>query len=145
MWLPETEKLLKEISEHKEIEDFAFVGGSALSYYLKHRFSEDIDFFSFSPSFTIDKKNSIRLTDKLIDKGYQVTNTLDEEEQMDFYINHVKTTFCSYPKFGRLLQENNMLLYGNVKIADIDVLIAMKADVLRSREKIRDYYDLYAI
>jgi hypothetical protein len=52
MWPPETEKLLKEFSEYKELNDFAFVGGSALSYYLKHRFSEDIDFFSFSSSFT---------------------------------------------------------------------------------------------
>jgi len=65
MWLPETEKLLKEISKHKEMEGFSFVGGSALSYYLKHRFSEDIDFFSFSPSFTLDKKNINRLMDSI--------------------------------------------------------------------------------
>ncbi|MHB1679223.1 MAG: hypothetical protein ACYCTB_01760 [bacterium] len=28
MWLPETEKFLKEFSEYKEINDFAFVDGS---------------------------------------------------------------------------------------------------------------------
>jgi predicted nucleotidyltransferase component of viral defense system len=145
MWLPETENLLKELSTHKETESFAFSGGSALSYYLRHRFSEDIDFFSFSTSFALDKKNINRLTDKLLNKGYKVSNTLDEDEQMDFYINNIKTTFCSYPKFGRLLEENNKPLFENIKIADIDTLIAMKADALKSREKIRDYYDLYAI
>ena len=47
MWMPETEKLLKEFSQYKEIDNFAFCGGSALSYYIKHRLSEDIDFFLF--------------------------------------------------------------------------------------------------
>ncbi len=145
MWLPETEKLLKDFSEYKEINDFVFAGGSALSYYLKHRFSEDIDFFSFSSSFTLDKQSVNKLTDKFIAKGYEVSNSLDEEEQMDFYINSVKTTFCSYPKFSRPLEENKSKLFGNINISDINTLIAMKADALRSREKIRDYYDLYAI
>ncbi|MHB1665467.1 MAG: nucleotidyl transferase AbiEii/AbiGii toxin family protein [bacterium] len=145
MWLAETEKLLKEFSEYKELNDFAFVGGSALSYYLKHRFSEDIDFFSFSPSFTLNKKNINKLINKFISNGYKVLNTLDEEEQMDFYINNIKTTFCSYPKFGCLLQDNNKQLSKNINIADVNILIAMKADALTSREKIRDYYDLYAI
>jgi hypothetical protein len=145
MWLPETEKILKEFSEHKEINDFAFAGGSALSYYLKHRYSEDLDFFSFSSSFTLDKKIVNRLMDKLISKGYKVSNTLDEEEQVNFYINKTKATFCSYPKFGRLLEENNKPLFGSVRIADINTLIAMKADASKSREKIRDYYDLYAV
>lgn len=145
MWPPETEKLLKEFSEYKELNDFAFVGGSALSYYLKHRFSEDIDFFSFSSSFTLNKKNINKLINKFISNGYKVLNTLDEEEQLDFYINNIKTTFCSYPKFGRLLQENNKQLSKNINIADVNILIAMKADALTSREKIRDYYDLYAI
>ncbi|MCL4322026.1 MAG: nucleotidyl transferase AbiEii/AbiGii toxin family protein [Deltaproteobacteria bacterium] len=145
MWLPETENLLKEFSTYKEVNDFAFCGGSALSYYLKHRYSEDVDFFSFSSSFTLDKKNINRLIDKLKSKGYKVSNTLDEEEQMDFYINKTKTTFCSYPKFSSLLEENSKPLFGNIKITDIGTLIAMKADASKSREKIRDYYDLYAV
>lgn len=145
MWLPKTEELLKEFSTHKETGDFAFCGGSALSFYLKHRYSEDIDFFSFSSSFTLDKKSLNRLMDKLTSKGYKISNTLDEEEQLDFYINKTKATFCSYPKFGHLLEESSKPLFGNIKIADIDILIAMKVDALRSREKLRDYYDLYAI
>ncbi len=145
MWLPETEKLLQELSTYKEINDFVFAGGSALSYYLKHRFSEDIDFFCSEATNVLDKKNIKRLVDKLSNKGYKVINTLDEEEQMDFYINHVKMAFCAYSKFGRSLQKNNKSLFGDIKIAGIGILISMKADALRSREKIRDYYDLYAI
>ena len=145
MWLPETEKLLKDFSEYKEMEGFVFAGGSALSYYLKHRFSGDIGFFSFSSSFTLDKQSVNKLINKFTSEGYEVSNSLDEEEQMDFYINNVKTTFCSYPKFNRLLEENKSKLFGNINISDINTLIAMKADALRNREKIRDYYDLYTI
>ncbi len=145
MWLAETEKLLRELSEYKEIESFIFTGGSALSYYLKHRFSEDIDFFYSASSNILDKKNVRKLIDKLSNKNYKIINTLDEEEQLDFYIGNVKNTFCAYSKFGHLLQKNNKILFGNIKIADLDVLTAMKVDALIGREKIRDYYDLYAI
>ncbi len=65
MWLKETEKLLLELSGYKEIEGFIFTGGSALSYYLKHRFSEDLDFFYSASSNMLDKKNIRKLIDKL--------------------------------------------------------------------------------
>ena len=42
MWPPETEKVLNIISQEERIKDYVFVGGSALSYYLNHRLSEDI-------------------------------------------------------------------------------------------------------
>ena len=145
MWLKETEKLLLELSGYKEIEGFIFTGGSALSYYLKHRFSEDLDFFYSASSNMLDKKNIRKLIDKLSNKNYKIINALDEEEQLDFYIDNVKITFCAYSKFGHLLHENNKILFGNIKIAELDVLTAMKVDALIGREKIRDYYDLYAI
>lgn len=45
--MPEkTERLLNLIAEGKELENFVLVGGTALSLYLKHRTSEDLDFFT---------------------------------------------------------------------------------------------------
>jgi len=40
-----TKKVLIALSKLEELSQLAFVGGSALSVYLKHRMSEDLDFF----------------------------------------------------------------------------------------------------
>ena len=42
-----TKKVLIALSKLDELSQFTFVGGSALSVYLKHRISEDLDFFSW--------------------------------------------------------------------------------------------------
>ena len=43
----EQQIILSEISKNPFFNDFYFTGGTALSaFYLKHRYSEDLDFFS---------------------------------------------------------------------------------------------------
>ena len=42
-----TKNVLIILSKLEELKQFTFVGGSALSVYLKHRMSEDLDFFSW--------------------------------------------------------------------------------------------------
>jgi len=39
-------KILPDIQEHNVFKDYGFrlIGGTALSYYLQHRLSEDLDF-----------------------------------------------------------------------------------------------------
>jgi len=39
--------VLITLSKLEELNQFTFVGGSALSVYLKHRMSENLDFFSW--------------------------------------------------------------------------------------------------
>ena len=63
MWLPETEKVLNILSEEEGIKDYVFVGGSALSYYLNHRLSEDIDLASPNEFLKMDKH-----IDKIMEK-----------------------------------------------------------------------------
>ncbi len=46
--LPETLEVLKKLGKTELLSDFTFVGGSALALYLNHRYSEDIDLFSWN-------------------------------------------------------------------------------------------------
>ena len=41
--LPKTKEVLIELSRAKDMQDYTFVGGSALSCYLQHRLSEDLE------------------------------------------------------------------------------------------------------
>ena len=44
--MPErTERLFEAIAKGDELKDFVLVGGTALAIHLKHRTSEDLDFF----------------------------------------------------------------------------------------------------
>jgi hypothetical protein len=45
--LPETAIVLQKISEAAFVENFTFVGGSALAIHLGYRLSEDIDLFTW--------------------------------------------------------------------------------------------------
>lgn len=95
MWMPETEKILKLLSEEEHIKEYVFVGGSALSYYLKHRFSEDIDLAY--PEETLKMDNSI---DKVISNlSKKDTSIIEKSESVSrhyeriIYANDVKVQF----------------------------------------------------
>ncbi|MDA8053630.1 MAG: nucleotidyl transferase AbiEii/AbiGii toxin family protein [Deltaproteobacteria bacterium] len=145
MWLPETEKVLNILSEEEDIKDYVFVGGSALSYYLNHRLSEDIDLAS--PEEFLKMDNSIdRITSNLSKKDLAVIEKPDSASrhyERNIYANDVKITF--YASNERFLQNQQNTFRNNLKIADLDALIAMKGMVIHNRAALRDYYDLYSL
>jgi predicted nucleotidyltransferase component of viral defense system len=53
--LPKTKLVLTELSQAAAMDDYTFVGGSALSCYLHHRMSEDLDFFTWHDTADIEK------------------------------------------------------------------------------------------
>ncbi len=70
MWPKNTEEILKILGKEEEIEDFILVGGSALSYYLKHRLSEDIDLITAQD--VLDENQIYKLLKKLEDKKIKI-------------------------------------------------------------------------
>ena len=50
IWTEGTERVLDSLSKEPLIKNYVFVGGSALSYHIKHRLSEDIDLFRPLPN-----------------------------------------------------------------------------------------------
>lgn len=54
-----TEKVFFAISKIPEIKDWTLIGGTALSIHLKHRLSEDLDFFVYDNKLNPNTKKNI--------------------------------------------------------------------------------------
>lgn len=114
------------------LKNYSLVGGSALSLYLCHRKSEDLDFFTYGNTFD---RNEI-LTYIRTFKHYDVLN--DNSDQLDLLLDGVKVTFFNAGwDFLRPVQSFQL------NIASLSSIAAMKTNVLFLRAKFRDYYDLY--
>lgn len=136
--LPDTEKVLQKLAKAPFLADFTFVGGSALAQYLKHRYSEDIDLFTWLPELDVESiNNQIQI---LSFDQVQIVNLT--KNQADYFLDDVKVTFFAN-NWSEL--KNKSQLIDNLSIADIEVLAIMKVNTLFLRAKFRDYYDLYVL
>ncbi len=147
MWLPETEKVLNIISKEDRIKDYVFVGGSALSFYLNHRLSEDIDLASPNEFLKMDGHID-KIMSNIFNKGFNVEESVESSahsaSKRIFYINDVKVEFWASIENDFLSTERTSLK-NNLNIANLNTLIGMKTAVIHRREVIRDYYDIYVI
>lgn len=134
--LPKTKQVLIELSHLEMMEDYTFVGGSALSCYLSHRLSEDLDFFTWNNSVDTEKLLPFFNREYL-----QIINR--SALQTDMLYKGVKITFFSN-KWDELKISRTPLV-GHINIASCDLLAAMKVNTLFLRAKFRDYYDLYCM
>jgi predicted nucleotidyltransferase component of viral defense system len=134
--LPATKKVLVEISDQPAVGNYTFVGGSALAVYLNHRKSEDIDLFSEENKLSTEDILNI-FGDK---KALKIINT--GSKQLDVLYNGVKITFFAY---GSDHLRNSKPFLGNIQIADLELLSAMKVNALFLMAKFRDYYDIYVL
>jgi hypothetical protein len=134
--LPKTKQVLIELAKSETMEDYTFVGGSALSCYLSHRLSEDLDFFTWNNSVDAEKLLPI------FDRDYLKIINLSAQ-QTDLLYKGVKVTFFSN-KWNEL-RTSRAPLISHINIASLDLLAAMKVNTLFLRAKFRDYYDLYCL
>lgn len=111
---------------------YSLVGGSALSLYLCHRKSEDLDFFTFGDTF--DRREILAYIQRF--KHVEVLN--DNSDQLDLLLDGVKVTF-----FNAKWDFLRPVRLSQLNIASLESIAAMKTNVLFMRAKYRDYYDLY--
>lgn len=142
--MPErTERLFEAIAKGDELKDFVLVGGTALAIHLKHRTSEDLDFFINRNFINNDLKYKIdslllRLSEK---HGLEWEKTVDDPDNIcfDYSIDGVKVTFCANK--ANIIEHSEK--YGHINIASIEQIAAMKMyTVLNHRIKARDFYDI---
>jgi len=133
-----TKEVLLSLSETEIVTDFTFVGGSALSIYLNHRKSEDIDLFTWKE--TIDAEQILSSIKQHIGNNFTIESI--SNKQLDLRVKNVKLTFFAN-KWSEL--KNADPFVNNIKIATLDLLTAMKINTIFLRAKFRDYYDLYVI
>ena len=131
--LPKTQDVLKHITQNEYLSNFVLVGGSALALHIKHRKSEDLDFFTYDRNKFDIKKIETLLKDF---REFQIVNISDE--QVDCIIDGVKVTFFD-AKWGFLKPKS----IKRFNLANLEQLAIMKTNVLFLRAKYRDYYDMY--
>lgn len=137
-----TEKLFKVISQMEEIKDFTLVGGTALAIHIKHRTSEDLDFFINKNKINTALQHKIDdMHSKLVQLGYLVSEVGENDEfQQDYNISGVKITY-HVTSVTDLMQD--IVKYGHINIAGKNAIAAMKMyTILKHRIKSRDFYDV---
>lgn len=130
------------ITEKKLREQFYFTGGTVLSsFYLQHRYSEDLDFFSENKF----DENAILEMVRSWAKKYQFTftNQLSEVVSM-FYLTFkntkiLKVDFGYYP-YKRV--EKGKIINGIEVDSMLDIAINKLATV-NQRSSVKDFVDLY--
>lgn len=137
--LSDTKKVLRQLATMPLLQDFTFVGGSALAVYLGHRHSEDLDFFTWRNDLqAMTIQNNLQNSGKF--ETIRIVNV--STQQADFIIDGVKVTFFAN---GWEELKNRNHLFDFLYIAKLPVLAVMKVNTLFLRAKYRDYYDLYVL
>ncbi|MCL4432392.1 MAG: nucleotidyl transferase AbiEii/AbiGii toxin family protein [Epsilonproteobacteria bacterium] len=139
-----TYNLFEDISTKKDLSRWTLVGGTALSLYLKHRTSEDLDFFIEEKTFS---RGSAREIDNLIDwlssSGIRPILTDESDNLRDYMVGEVKVTF--FASGLKHLKENAHRI-GTIDIASIEQIAAMKLEsILKYRTVTRDFFDIYTL
>ena len=137
--------IIEKVAEFECIKPYILCGGTALAIQLGHRKSEDLDFMMWRksknekpevdwPSIEKELKEKVGGIDNFNMLGFY---------QVEFVIKGVKLSFYVSDSYCPVL--NPITYLGNIRLADIYSILAMKIEVMLRRMKIRDYYDIYAI
>lgn len=139
------EKILKLLGAHTEIaSSFYLSGGTALAgFYLFHRYSEDLDFFS-EIEFDVQSV-SLFLSSLRSELGFASIDFQQSLNRNLFFLKFsdetVKMEFTYYP-FPRI--EEGMAYNGIVVDSLLDIAVN-KLFTIYQRSTARDYIDLYCI
>ena len=124
----------------------SLIGGTALTVYLRHRESFDLDFLVH------DKFSGQPLYRKL--KGLAESSGLScdlrtaEPDSMHAMVNGIAVQVFSQPRSSNPDQFQQLhlpLIVDGMRVASLPDLFAMKLDVIMYRPKLRDYIDIAAI
>ncbi len=159
--LPKTKEVLDFIANDELFKkyDIRFVGGTALSYLINHRLSEDLDFATLilepyqveEIEEMIKKYGGEKLEHNITMEEY----TLNDGEDIDliyikFMINGVKIEFFT-PPFNlaevSVWKNDKYTYYGDttLKVASLNTIIYMKTMAFWNRKKYRDLFDIYYV
>jgi predicted nucleotidyltransferase component of viral defense system len=136
---------LMTLMEAEELKDFRLVGGTALSLYLGHRMSVDIDLFTDANYGSIDfdaierflKKNFGHVDGEFggnpgMGKSYLIGTDPDNAIKLDLY-------YSMDPFF------QDVFLQDGVCMATMEEIVAMKIDVVQRGGRKKDFWDLHEL
>ncbi len=154
-------ELLPSIENHQIFKknDFRLVGGTAMSYHLDHRISEDLDFCILGElplkdiedfieacidEFTIENVDYID-PNEAIKNDFLIGGSNADYYLQTWVVNGVKIQF--YDGSGHLgskdiFEADTYTNIGNIKIAALDTIFKMKSLMFYKRVKSRDLFDM---
>lgn len=141
---PHTTLLFGKAIQLECIKPFLLVGGTALSLQLGTRQSEDLDFMRWRTNKAEKMEvqwNEIR--NELATIGEVQSMNLMDIDHVEFIVSGVKFSFYACNRFSPVT--NPVDYAGNLRLADIPAIGAMKMEVMLRRSNFRDYYDIYSI
>lgn len=141
---PHTTAIFDKASRLECIKSYFLVGGTALSLQLGTRMSEDLDFMRWRTS----KNEQMEVAWKQIEKelatiGEVQSMNLMDIDHVEFIVSGVKFSFYACARYSPITSPTEY--GGNLKLADIPAIGAMKMEVMLRRSNFRDYYDIYSI
>ena len=147
--------LLKAFAEEDFINDFYFIGGSALAFYLNHRISYDIDLIGtqkldFNRLLALNVKLDGRYIPDPNESIFRINTGEDlREYKMMFNIQGIKVEFF-YPNDPVRLAvlekyKNDFELIESVKVLSLKGVAELKLLALLRRNKIRDLFDVFVL
>jgi hypothetical protein len=117
---------------------FYLAGGTALSLYLKHRRSVDLDWFTQGRL-----EDPMALAQKLRDSGISFSTTETAPGTLHGTIQGVRVSFFEH-RYA-LLQPLNDWPKFDILLASLDDLAAMKLSAIAQRGSKKDFLDVYAL
>ena len=142
---PQTSEVFDRITQLECIKPFVLVGGTALSMQLNKRQSEDLDFMCWKKSGKDKSEVPISAIKREIESVARIDSMeIGSFDFVEFVVEGVKLSFYAAPRKQIPLMQ--IIPYkGNLQLADIRSIGAMKMEAMLRRSKFRDYYDIYTI
>ncbi|MBQ8423518.1 MAG: nucleotidyl transferase AbiEii/AbiGii toxin family protein [Coprobacter sp.] len=139
------EHIIDKIALLECIKPYTLCGGTALAMQIGHRQSEDLDFMMWRKSKKekpeVDWHN---IEKELTEKVGPIENfNMLGFDQVEFLVGGVKISFFVSDNYSPVTSE--IEYSGNIRLADIGAIMAMKMEVMLRRMKFRDYYDIYCM
>jgi predicted nucleotidyltransferase component of viral defense system len=137
--------IIEQVAQLDCIKPYILCGGTALAMQIGHRKSEDLDFMMWRLSKTEKPEVNWNLIEKELNENIgEIENfNMLGFDQVEFLVKGVKFSFFVSDNYSPVSSPVNYL--GNIRLADIDSILAMKMEVMLRRMKFRDYYDVYSI
>ncbi|MBR7157957.1 MAG: nucleotidyl transferase AbiEii/AbiGii toxin family protein [Bacteroidales bacterium] len=137
--------IIEQVAQLECIKPYILCGGTALAIQIGHRKSEDLDFMMWRKSKTEKPEVNWSAIEKEIkEKIGEIENfNMLGFDQVEFLVKGVKFSFFVSDNYSPVSTPIDYL--GNIRLADIESIMAMKMEVMLRRAKFRDYYDIYSI
>lgn len=139
------EAIIEQVAQLECIKPYILCGGTALAIQIGHRKSEDLDFMMWRISKTEKPEvNWNAIERELKEKIGEIENfNMLGFDQVEFVVKGVKFSFFVSDNLSPVTAPTEYL--GNIRLADIESIMAMKIEVMLRRMKFRDYYDIYCM